>query len=128
MKPVFQRLFEPGKGDCTQAAVASLLEMEYEDVPHFSLLYGMQWVNYLDKFLEEHGYEIKHDMRNAWKPIGTQTCIKGFIKRYENMSMRNRLGMDRNRETHWNAMRQIQNKCDLENNSPKLHIAQNTPS
>ncbi len=35
MIKVFQRLVDKEKGDCMQAAVASLLELPYEDVPKF---------------------------------------------------------------------------------------------
>lgn len=35
MKKVFQTLFGEEKGNCFQAAVASILEMDLEQVPHF---------------------------------------------------------------------------------------------
>lgn len=35
MKQVFQRIVDEGYGDCMKCAVATLLGLEYEDVPHF---------------------------------------------------------------------------------------------
>lgn len=35
MKKVFQTVIDKGKGNCAQAAIASLLELELEDVPNF---------------------------------------------------------------------------------------------
>jgi len=35
MIPVFQSIHDKGKGDCLRACVASLLELEIEQVPHF---------------------------------------------------------------------------------------------
>lgn len=35
MKKVFQQNINPGDGDCMRCAVATLLGLSYEDVPHF---------------------------------------------------------------------------------------------
>ena len=36
MTPVFQRIIDPEHGDCQRAAVASVLDLAYEDVPDLS--------------------------------------------------------------------------------------------
>lgn len=35
MKPVYQIITEPGKGDCWRACIASILELEINEVPNF---------------------------------------------------------------------------------------------
>jgi hypothetical protein len=35
MKKVFQRIVDEGKGDCMKCAIATLLNLDYEEVPHF---------------------------------------------------------------------------------------------
>lgn len=58
MKPVDQRIIDPGKGDCMTAALASLLELPYEQVPYF-LGYGQEtWFVEFCKFLKSQGYEF----------------------------------------------------------------------
>ncbi len=37
MKQVFQVIYHPTRGDCQRASVASLFELELEQVPHFVL-------------------------------------------------------------------------------------------
>ena len=55
MKKVFQTIVDPGNGNCMQAAVASLLELEIEEVPHFLKTHPNP--NYaMMKFLKEKGY------------------------------------------------------------------------
>lgn len=36
MKPVYQTIIDPVKGNCTSAAIASILELPLEDVPNFA--------------------------------------------------------------------------------------------
>ena len=38
MKPVFQTTFGEGNGNCHQAALASVLEMDLDEVPHFMVM------------------------------------------------------------------------------------------
>ena len=58
MTPVEQRLFAGVKaripGDCFKACIASILELQYEEVPHF-LLYGEQWCHVFNIWLIEKG-------------------------------------------------------------------------
>jgi hypothetical protein len=49
MKPVFQTIVAKGKGDCLRACVASMFELEIEQVPHFVLY--KDWFNVFYQFL-----------------------------------------------------------------------------
>lgn len=57
MKRINQIYTEKGRGDCWRAAVASLLEIELEAVPHF-LLHGDYCYSVFIKFLESLGYNF----------------------------------------------------------------------
>lgn len=35
MKKVYQRIIDPKKGDCFKCCIASLLELDYDEVPNF---------------------------------------------------------------------------------------------
>lgn len=55
MKKIYQRIDDPRHGDCFKCAIASLLDLEYEEVPHFIEM-GEDWVIETQKFFKEHGY------------------------------------------------------------------------
>ncbi len=55
MKPVFQTTYGKPEGNCFPACIASVLEMELEDVPHFCKLYPRQWPEELNKWLHQFG-------------------------------------------------------------------------
>jgi hypothetical protein len=59
MKPVYQTIFEDGKGNCFQAALASLLELELEEVPNFASYnsVGQFWPKFWE-WLQENGLAI----------------------------------------------------------------------
>ena len=56
MKKVNQRIDDPRHGDCYKCAIASILGLEYEDVPHF-IEFGEDWLVEAQKFFKEHGYD-----------------------------------------------------------------------
>jgi hypothetical protein len=43
MKPVFQTRYGEGRGNCFQAALASILDLELEEVPDFVSAYRDDW-------------------------------------------------------------------------------------
>lgn len=45
------------QGNCLQAAVASLLDLQLDDVPHFVELKSSWW-ELMETFAREHGYEV----------------------------------------------------------------------
>lgn len=59
MKPTDQTILHGGQvpGNCLQAAVASILELPLEAVPHF-VLFGSKWADALWTFLGELGYDV----------------------------------------------------------------------
>jgi len=59
MNPIYQTRYGKGKGNCFQAALASLFEVNLDDVPDFCNIYsvddGMWYKEYL-KWLNKKGY------------------------------------------------------------------------
>lgn len=56
MIPVHQTLFGDGKGNCVQAALASILEMDLEDVPN--VIQSRYWWEALNQWLKGFGLEV----------------------------------------------------------------------
>lgn len=57
MKKVYQRIQDPQHGDCYKCTIASILNLEYEDVPHF-IEFGEDWFTEAQKFFRQHGYNL----------------------------------------------------------------------
>ena len=55
MRKVYQRIDDPRHGDCYKCAIASLLDLDYDDVPHF-IEFGDEWLAKASEFFKEHGY------------------------------------------------------------------------
>lgn len=58
MKPVFQSCVDKNKGDCLRAVVASVFDLELDQVPHFGL-FEKGWFNVYYYFLLGMGYQFK---------------------------------------------------------------------
>lgn len=56
MTPVDQAIVDKGDGDCFRAAVASVLDMTLEQVPHF-IRFGQIWHTVYRKFMRMFGWE-----------------------------------------------------------------------
>lgn len=52
MKPIYQTILHPPNGNCLQAAIASIFELQLDDLPNFTE-YEDCWTA-LDNFLREH--------------------------------------------------------------------------
>ena len=52
MKKVYQTIIDPGKGNCMQAAIASLWEFPLEEVPNFKE-YDQEWFSKMWSFIGE---------------------------------------------------------------------------
>lgn len=63
MKPVYQTLIDPHKGDCMQAVFASLFEVELNDVPKFIEL-GDMWFSTMIDFARSMGYKREGTLWN----------------------------------------------------------------
>lgn len=57
MKPVDQVIVDKGVGDCMRAAIASLLELPLDAVPHF-LINGSRWWDVMWYFLYVYDYKF----------------------------------------------------------------------
>lgn len=64
MNKVFQTIIDKDNGNCLQAAIASLLNMKLEDVPHF-IEFGDMWISEFQKFLIKNNYEIGDILYNV---------------------------------------------------------------
>ena len=73
MKPVYQTIFGLPHGNCLQAAVASLFELELDDVPNF-MERGDDWEKCFERFVLERGLQtVAFDvdgLRGIWAPVG----------------------------------------------------------
>lgn len=61
MKPVYQTKYGEGEGNCFQACLASIFELELEDVPDFCNVYPTKdntWFNEYTKWLNGKGYSV----------------------------------------------------------------------
>lgn len=67
MKQVFQTIIDKGNGNCMQAAIASLLDLTLDEVPHFKE-YGTEWADEMMSFLSDNGYEFYGTIRNGRHP------------------------------------------------------------
>lgn len=83
MTPVYQTIFNAGTdktqtpGNCLQAAVASLLDLQLEEVPHF-LCYE-DWFVRMKQFLSDEGYAYNRSMHNP-RDAGYDGCHKTWWK------------------------------------------------
>jgi len=57
MTPIFQKIYHPVKGDCLRTAIASLFDLEHEQVPHFRLFSKDQERYVLSGFYWAMGYD-----------------------------------------------------------------------
>jgi hypothetical protein len=60
---VYQTIVDKGTGNCMQAAIASLLNLQLNDVPNFKEL-GYDWFSALNNLLNELGYEYEGCLYN----------------------------------------------------------------
>ena len=75
MKPVFQTILAPPRGNCLQACIASILELPLEAVPNFMEVDGDGWEKVYQDFLETKGLQVLYlDIdgikKYGWSPRG----------------------------------------------------------
>lgn len=59
MKKVYQTIVDKDKGNCMQAAIASLLDLELNDVPNFiEFAESGEWFRTMYGFLHDNGYRM----------------------------------------------------------------------
>ncbi len=78
MKPIYQTIFGGKEGNCMQAAIASILEIPLENVPHFMLYAEDEWWNRFEEWAGQFGLQpIGIDPGGDWKPRGWHLIIGG---------------------------------------------------
>ena len=95
MIKVYQTIVDRGHGNCMQAAIASLLELPLEEVPHF-LEHGCDWFEVFYNYLKEHGYNYKGMLHNynQYRIINKRKNVPtakvrgnmGRVKKYEGVN------------------------------------------
>jgi hypothetical protein len=77
MKKVYQTIIDPKTGDCMQAVIASLLELELNQVPKFIEIDN--WFGAIYSFLKQNGYHTYNFIHNKnYTRLATPTdeCFK----------------------------------------------------
>jgi|ERR1035437_5593358 hypothetical protein len=76
MIKVYQTIVDKGHGNCMQAAIASLLELSLEKVPHF-LESGQKWFEIFYAFIREQGYDYDGCLYNynQWRIINKREGV-----------------------------------------------------
>jgi hypothetical protein len=63
MKKVYQTIIDKGKGNCMQAALAALFDLELNEVVNFNEI--DDWQGELFKFVKEQGYDFEGTLYNS---------------------------------------------------------------
>jgi hypothetical protein len=89
MTPVFQTIIGNGdngtvRGNCMQAAIASLLDMKLENVPNFIQFDSPNLELY--NFLKKNGYEIIEHIHNPANIGWVGKCAMNEIEKYEGVN------------------------------------------
>lgn len=64
MKKVYQTIINKTKGNCMQAAFASLFELPIEKVPDFISMSEDVWFKSMCNFIKDQGYEFRGSLYN----------------------------------------------------------------
>lgn len=81
MKKIYQRIIDGDHGDCMQAAIASLFDDEYENVPEFIKCKNMGKL--FDEYLESKGYKVESVLHNLlWNKLMHPTSECSIENKY----------------------------------------------
>jgi hypothetical protein len=97
MKKVYQTIIDPGHGNCMQAVVASLFEMDLDQVPNFIEL-GDRWFMEFRKFFIERGYEDPcsiHKYRHGTERLRSIAKFDGGVNGFFYATVNSKLFEDR---------------------------------
>lgn len=79
MKIVYQSILDKGDGDCHRAAVASILDLTIEQVPHFNR-FGNDWFGVFYNFMRTCGWEFSGTCGiNADRGLKVEDSIEGYF-------------------------------------------------
>lgn len=79
MKPVDQKVIDPGYGDCMRAALASLLEYDIEHVPNFILLPRSIWKEVFYIWLTCQGWKFTGKGYLSKNKINKNDSFNGYF-------------------------------------------------
>src|SRR5574337_469578 len=79
MTPVFQTVVDKGRGNCHQAAIASLFDLELSQVPNFRLFPDATWFNVYWYFIYALGYEHKGSGYPDRAKLREHGNVNGFV-------------------------------------------------
>jgi hypothetical protein len=100
MKPVWQNI-KGVNGNCMQAAIASILELELEEVPNFKLL-GKRALRVLIEFMKSHNYSFvrlvtpKSDLSSVSSEIGVNGYFFAIVRSQVNEGGHHAVVIDKN--------------------------------
>lgn len=75
MKPVHQNVFGKNRGNCMSACLASLLELNVDDVPCFMRDYKSKWYEEVQKWLGQRGLMLLRILM----PVDAKGDARGFV-------------------------------------------------
>ena len=81
MEKVYQTIVDKEHGNCMQAAVASLFDLELSEVPNF-IEHGENWYNVFDDFIRKYGYEpnyISGNVHELYKIARFDNGVNGYF-------------------------------------------------
>lgn len=85
MKKIYQTNKTSDKGNCMQAAYATLFQLKLKDVPNFIL--KKSWFQSVLDFYKEHGYQYVRSVRNPnLFDVFKDSMPEGLIKPKDNMN------------------------------------------
>lgn len=79
MKPVNQLYVSSTRGDCTRATIASIFELELEQVPHFRLYQDSNWFLVYYYFIYSLGYEYMGQHHPEKSKLEFEDSINGYF-------------------------------------------------
>lgn len=79
MTPINQSIVDKGDGDCFRAAVASVLDLSLEQVPHF-IRYGEDWFKMYWHFIKYFGWDYAGNCSpGAKRGIKPEDSLNGYF-------------------------------------------------
>jgi len=79
MKAVHQTIVNTTNGNCMQASVASILDLELDQVPKFVEMEGDQWFWGIVSFMESFGYQYKGYCSDQFNDSFSMSDLQKFI-------------------------------------------------
>lgn len=93
MKKIYQKISSPENGDCLKAAIASLFEEDYDNVPHF--IETDSWFENLRIYCLEKGYKFEEILHNKnWSMLQSPTYGCFNVEKWEDSLLMSKHNME----------------------------------